>query len=73
MDNLSQHTLLTLQLIVESLLEELIESEIIDKDLFDERISKKVELLNELQTKLDKFDEQLSNRKNLFMSKGGEA
>lgn len=72
MDNISQHTILTLQIIVETLLEELIESEIINKDSFDERISKKVTLLNHLQ-ELDKLDEQVSNSKTLFMSKGGEA
>lgn len=73
MDNISQHTILTLQIIVETLLEELIESEIINKDSFDERISKKVTLLNHLQEELDKLDEQVSNSKTLFMSKGGEA
>ena len=71
MDNISQHTILTLQIIVETLLEELIESEIINKDSFDERISKKVTLLNHLQEELDKLDEQVSNSKTLFMSKGG--
>ena len=73
MDNISQHTILTLQIIVETLLEELIESEIINKDSFDERISKKVTLLNHLQEELDKLDDQVSNSKTLFMSKGGEA
>ena len=73
MDNISQHTILTLQIIVETLLEELIESEIINNDSFDERISKKVTLLNHLQEELDKLDEQVSNSKTLFMSKGGEA
>ena len=73
MDNISQHTILTLQIIVETLLEELIQSEIINKDSFDERISKKVTLLNHLQEELDKLDEQVSNSKTLFMSKGGEA
>lgn len=73
MDNISQHTILTLQIIVETLLEELIESEIINKDSFDERISKKVTLLNQLQEELDKLDNQVSNSKTLFMSKGGEA
>jgi hypothetical protein len=73
LDNISQHTILTLQIIVETLLEELIESEIINKDSFDERISKKVTLLNHLQEELDKLDEQVSNSKTLFMSKGGEA
>ena len=73
MDNISQHTILTLQIIVVTLLEELIESEIINKDSFDERISKKVTLLNHLQEELDKLDEQVSNSKTLFMSKGGEA
>lgn len=44
--------ILSIEIIVESMLEELVQSNHIDRDAFDERINKKVEALNKIAKKL---------------------
>jgi len=50
-----QNKLLTIEIIVESMLEELIEMKIIDKESIDERLNKKVETLNKIAKKLNEL------------------
>jgi hypothetical protein len=47
--------ILTIELIVESMLEELVQSNHIDRDAFDERINKKVEALNKIAKKINEL------------------
>jgi hypothetical protein len=50
-----QNKLLTIEIIVESMLEELIEMKVIDKESIDERLNKKVETLNKIAKKLNEL------------------
>lgn len=50
-----QNKLLTIEIIVESMLEELIEMKVIDRDSIDERLNKKVETLNKIAKKLSEL------------------
>lgn len=50
-----QNKLLTIEIIVESMLEELIEMKVIDRDSIDGRLNKKVETLNKIAKKLSEL------------------
>jgi hypothetical protein len=50
-----QHKLFTIEIIVESMLEELIEMKVIDRDSIDERLNKKVETLNKIAKKISEL------------------
>jgi hypothetical protein len=56
-----QSKLLTIEIIVESMLEELIEMKIIDKESIDERLNKKVETLNKIAKKLSELKGETQN------------
>lgn len=53
--------ILTIELIVESMLEELVQSNHIDRDAFDERINKKVEALNKIAKKINELKGDTAN------------
>jgi hypothetical protein len=53
--------ILTIELIVESMLEELVQSNHIDRDTFDERINKKVEALNKIAKKINELKGDTAN------------
>jgi hypothetical protein len=56
-----QNKLLTIEIIVESMLEELIEMKVIDKESIDERLNKKVETLNKIAKKLNELKGETQN------------
>lgn len=53
--------ILSIEIIVESMLEELVQSNHIDKDAFDERINKKVETLNKIAKKISELKGENEN------------
>lgn len=53
--------ILSIEIIVESMLEELVQSNHIDRDTFDERINKKVETLNKIAKKISELKGETEN------------
>lgn len=71
MDNLVLNNFLALQILVECLADELIESDIINRENLDKRVQEKIEMLEKLNDALESAKTEMGI--NLFHGKIGEA
>lgn len=71
MDNIVLNNFLALQILVECLAEELIESDVIKRENLDKRVQEKIEMLEKLNDALESAKAEMSV--NLFHGKMGEA